>query len=49
LYARTHFDLLAGEEAMRLTAKGEQVANQAAMGRDDDTAVLLDALLEAQG
>jgi hypothetical protein len=30
---------------MRLTARGQQVANQAAMGTEDDAA----ALLEAQG
>jgi DNA-binding MarR family transcriptional regulator len=39
----------AGEEAMRLTAKGEQVANQAALSSDDDTAALMEALLGAKG
>jgi hypothetical protein len=32
---------------MRLTAKGEQVANQAAMSSEDDTAALMEALLGA--
>jgi hypothetical protein len=32
---------------MRLTARGEQVANQAAMTSEDDAATLLDALLGA--
>ncbi len=36
-----------GEAAMRLTKKGEQVANQAAMSSEDDTAALMDALLPA--
>jgi hypothetical protein len=38
-----------GEAAMRLTARGQQVANQAAMGSEDDAVALLDGLLEAQG
>jgi hypothetical protein len=33
----------AGEAAMRLTARGQQVANQAAMTSEDDAAALLDA------
>jgi DNA-binding MarR family transcriptional regulator len=33
-----------GEPAMRLTAKGERIANQAAMSSDDDAAALMDAL-----
>jgi hypothetical protein len=33
---------------MRLTAKGEQVANQAAMTSDDDAAALMDALSNAR-
>jgi hypothetical protein len=33
----------AGEPAMRLTAKGEQVANQAALSSEDDAAALLGA------
>jgi hypothetical protein len=37
-----------GEAAMRLTARGQQVANQAAMGTEDDAAALLEALLDAR-
>jgi hypothetical protein len=33
----------AGEAAMRLTAKGEHVANQAAISSEDDAAALLEA------
>jgi hypothetical protein len=37
----------AGEAAMRLTARGQQVANQVAMGSDeDDAAALLEAPLQ---
>jgi DNA-binding MarR family transcriptional regulator len=36
----------AGEPAMRLTAKGEQAANQAALSSEDDAAALMAALLE---
>ena len=34
-----------GEAAMRLTKRGEQVANQAAMSTEDDAAALMAALL----
>jgi hypothetical protein len=37
----------AGEPAMRLTSRGEQVATQAAMSSEDDRAALMDALLDA--
>jgi hypothetical protein len=33
----------AGEAAMRLTARGQQVANQAAMTSEDDAALLEDS------
>ena len=35
-----------GEDAMRLTPKGVQVANQAAMSSDDDVVAMFDALLD---
>ena len=39
----------AGEAAMRLTKRGEQVSNQAAMSSEDDAAALMEALLETRG